>query len=48
VTGLLFLTGSINMFGQWLLDTFPALGQVEAWVTPKELQTEIINQQGAP
>ena len=29
VTGLLFLTGSINWFGSWLLDTFPGLASIE-------------------
>lgn len=42
LTGLLFLTGSINWFGSWLLDTFPALSQIEAWVTPDDLGKEIM------
>jgi len=42
ITGLLFLTGSINWFGSWLLDVFPALSRVEEWVTPKDLGTEIL------
>ena len=44
LTGLLFLTGSINWFGSWMLDTFPALGQIEAWVTPEDLGTDIMQQ----
>lgn len=28
VTGILFLTGSVNEIGYWLLETFPALGRV--------------------
>ena len=44
LTGLLFLSGSINWFGSWLLDTFPALGQIEGWITPEGLQTEIMQQ----
>jgi cytochrome c-type biogenesis protein len=44
ITGLLFLTGSINWFGSWLLDAFPGLGQIEAWVTPKDLGSEIMRQ----
>jgi cytochrome c-type biogenesis protein len=44
LTGLLFLTGSINWFGSWLLDTFPGLSQIEAWVTPKDLGSEIMKQ----
>jgi len=42
MTGLLFLTGSINWFGSWLLDTFPALSQIEAWIAPEGLETEIM------
>ena len=42
VTGLLFLTGSINWFGSWILDAFPGLAQIEEWVTPKDLGTEIM------
>ncbi len=41
ITGLLFLTGSINWFGQWLIETFPGLGRVEDWVTPAGLQEEL-------
>jgi cytochrome c-type biogenesis protein len=44
VTGVLFLTGSINWFGQWMIETFPVLGEVEEWVTPKSLPTEIMRQ----
>jgi len=42
LTGIMFLTGSLNWFGQWLLETFPFLAQVEAWFTPEALQTEIM------
>ena len=42
VTGILFLTGSINWFGSWLLDTFPALSEIEAWVTPEGLGRDIM------
>ncbi len=42
ITGLLFLTGSLNWFGQWLIETFPALTMIESWVTPESLQTEIM------
>ena len=41
ITGILFMTGSINVFGQWLLETFPALGQVEELVMPENLQQDI-------
>jgi cytochrome c-type biogenesis protein len=42
VTGLLFLTGSINGFGSWMLDAFPGLGKIEQMVTSKDLGTEIM------
>jgi cytochrome c-type biogenesis protein len=42
ITGILFLTGSINWFGSWMLDTFPGLGKIEQMVTPKDLGTEIM------
>jgi cytochrome c-type biogenesis protein len=42
ITGLLFLSGSINWFGSWLLDTFPALSRIEQSVTPKDLGAEIM------
>ena len=41
LTGILFLTGSINQFGNWLLVAFPALGELEAWISPKGLEGEI-------
>lgn len=44
LTGILFLTGSINWFGQWLLENVPALGQIEEWVTPDGLQRDIMQQ----
>ena len=42
LTGLMFLTGSMNWFGQWMIDTFPALAQIEEAVTSKALQTEVM------
>ena len=42
LTGLMFLTGSLNWFGQWLIETFPALGMLEDWVTPDSLQQDIM------
>lgn len=47
LTGLLFLTGSINGLGQWLIETFPALAQVEEWLTPATLQDDILRQKGS-
>jgi len=46
LTGVLILTGSLNWFGQWLLDTVPGLAAIEEAVTPKQLQTEILKQGG--
>ncbi len=40
--GVMLFGGSINGFGQWLIETFPGLGQIEEWVTPKDLGTEIM------
>ena len=42
VTGLLFMTGSMNVIGQWMLDAFPGLAAIEEWFTPKSLQIEIM------
>ena len=42
ITGLLFLTGSLNWFGQWLIENVPALGKLEEWITPDSLQTDIM------
>jgi cytochrome c-type biogenesis protein len=45
LTGILFLTGSINWLGQWIIETFPALAAVEEWLTPDTLQGDILKQQ---
>ena len=42
LTGILFLTGSIGWFGQWLIENVPALAQFEDWITPKGLGTAIL------
>jgi cytochrome c-type biogenesis protein len=42
LTGILFLTGSINGLGNWLLENVPILAQFEEWVAPKGLQGEIL------
>ena len=44
VTGLLFLSGSINALGQWMIETFPALAQIEDLVSSRALQSDIMNQ----
>ena len=43
-TGLLILTGSLNWYGQWMIENFPALVQIEEWFTPKQLQTDILKE----
>lgn len=42
LTGLLFLFGAQNSLGNWMLETFPALARVEAWLTPDNLGSEIL------
>ncbi len=42
LTGILFLTGSMNWLGQWLIENVPILGQVEEMFSSKSLQGEIL------
>jgi cytochrome c-type biogenesis protein len=42
LTGILFLTGSIGWFGQWLIENVPMLARFEEWVTPKGLDAAIL------
>jgi cytochrome c-type biogenesis protein len=42
LTGLLFLTGSMNALGPWMIETFPSLMRIEEWFTPKSLQRDIM------
>jgi cytochrome c-type biogenesis protein len=44
LTGVLMLTGSLNWFGQWLIDNVPFLSRIEEAVTPERLQTEILKE----
>jgi cytochrome c-type biogenesis protein len=44
ITGIMFLTGSMNWLGQWLLDNVPILSRIEEMATPDTLQTEIMEQ----
>ena len=44
VTGVLMLTGSLNWFGQWLIDNVPMLARIEEMFTPERLQTEILKE----
>jgi cytochrome c-type biogenesis protein len=48
LTGVLFLTGSINMFALWLLENVPALAAIEEWVAPKGLQEKILDKTKTP
>ena len=42
LTGILFLTGSMNWLGQWLIENVPILGQIEEMFTSKSLQRDIL------
>jgi len=42
IVGMALIGGSMNSFGQWMLETFPALGEAEAWITPESLQEDIM------
>jgi cytochrome c-type biogenesis protein len=44
VAGLLILTGSLNWFGQWLIDNVPLLTRIEEAFTPEGLQTDILKE----
>jgi cytochrome c-type biogenesis protein len=44
LTGVLMLTGSLNWFGQWLIDNVPFLARIEEAVTPERLQREILRE----
>lgn len=46
LTGILFLTGSMNWLGQWLIENVPVLGNIEEWTSSKTLSTEILKQSG--
>ena len=40
--GLFVAGGSMNVIGQWMLDTFPGLANLEDWMTSRSLQGEIM------
>ncbi|MEM7774228.1 MAG: cytochrome c biogenesis protein CcdA [Pseudomonadota bacterium] len=42
IAGLMFLTGTITWIGQWMIETFPALANVEELVMPEGLQSELL------
>ena len=46
VTGLLFLFGAQNQLGQWMIETFPGLSTIEAWLTPGNLREDILKKGG--
>ena len=42
ITGIMFLTGTMTWIGQWMLETFPALAELEGAVMTKDLQKDIM------
>jgi cytochrome c-type biogenesis protein len=42
LTGLLFMTGSIQGFGTWLIDTFPAIATLEEQMVPMWVRDAIL------
>lgn len=46
LTGIVFLLGAQNAFGQWMLETFPWLANVEKLATPDSLPGDILRQGG--
>src|SRR5690606_39933304 len=44
VTGIMFLSGTMNWLGQWMIETFPGLAQIEEQFTPESLQMDIMKQ----
>ena len=38
VTGMMFLTGTMTWVGQWLIETFPGLIEIEGWFVSDDLQ----------
>ncbi len=45
-TGLMFLFGAQNWLGQWMIETFPGLASIEAWLTPDSLRGDILKKSG--
>ncbi len=41
-TGIMFLTGTMGWLGQWMIETFPVLTQIEGLVATEKLQGEIM------
>jgi cytochrome c-type biogenesis protein len=42
ITGIMFLTGTMTWVGQWMIETFPVLSQIEGAVMSDQLQGEIL------
>lgn len=42
VTGIMFLTGTMTWMGQWLLENFPALAEMEGMFMSESLQRDIM------
>jgi cytochrome c-type biogenesis protein len=47
ITGVMFLTGSMNWFGGWLLNNVPGLASFEEWATPEKLRGAILKKGGS-
>ena len=45
-TGILFLLGGQNWFGQWMLENFPGIAKIEGLVTSDTLRGEILKNAG--
>lgn len=43
ITGVLMLTGSMNWFGAWLLETYPGIANIETWLVPASLRGDILS-----
>lgn len=44
ITGIMFLTGTMTWIGQWMLEAFPALAELEGAVMTNDLQKDIMGQ----
>lgn len=42
IAGLMFITGGLNSFGQWLLETFPVLSEIEGSLVPDDIPDKIM------
>lgn len=44
ITGVMFLTGTMTWVGQWMIETFPGLIELEGWFASEELKKQILQQ----